>query len=82
MKISDMTCVKVWLNWLPPYVQNSVRLEGKKRKMHVSETCYEQPAGMIPSCIAPYQQQRLNHYGIRIMPSADTNELHSYLSSI
>jgi hypothetical protein len=35
IKISDMTCFEVWLNWLPPYVQNDVRLEGKKRKMYV-----------------------------------------------
>jgi hypothetical protein len=71
----------IWLNWLPPYVQINVRLEFKKRKMDVSETYQPEPVGLLPSCFASYQQ-RFNHYGIGLMPSADTKLHHSYLSSI
>jgi hypothetical protein len=80
-RYSDMTCTTVWLNLLPPYVQNSVRLEVKKRKIDVSETYCAEPVGLLPSCFA-LCQQRLDHYGIRLTPSADTKLRHSYLSSI
>jgi hypothetical protein len=72
-----MTCFKVRLNGLPPYIQNSGRLVVNKLEVCVRETCSAQPLGMLPSCVAPFQKQRL-----RTMPRSDIQLLYIYLSSI